>query len=100
MKSEQLHAWAHMIYLKTHDSPDNPPDKPFFTRKCSAESTQSVVSKKPTIGGGISPGRQVNIRLELIDQLKKCQDLIDSGAISKEVFDELQLTILADIKKV
>lgn len=97
-KPEQLHTWAHMIYLKTHDSLDNPPDKPFFIRKRSTESTESVVSKKPT-SGGISPGRRVNIRSELIDQLKKCQDLIDSGAISKEVFDELQLTILADIKK-
>ena len=88
-----------MIYLKTHDSLDNLPDKPFLTRKCSAESAQSVVSKKPTSAGGISPGKRVNIRSELIDQLKKCQDLIDSGAISKEVFDELRLTILADIKK-
>ena len=88
-----------MIYLKTHDSLDNQPDKPFFTRKRSAESAQSVVSKKPTAIGGISPGKRVNIRSELIDQLKKCQDLIDSGAISKEVFDELRLTILADIKK-
>ena len=88
-----------MIYLKTHNSLDNPPDKPFFTRKHSAESAQSVVSKKPTSTGGISPGKRVNIRSELIDQLKKCQDLIDSGTISKEVFDELRLTILADIKK-
>lgn len=100
-KTEQLHTWAHMIYLKTHDSLDNPPDKPFFTRKRSVvqENIQPTVPKKPTSGGSISPGRRVNIRSELIDQLKKCQDLIDSGAISKEVFDELQITILADIKK-
>ena len=84
-----------MIYFKTHDSLDNPSDKPFVTRNRSAESVQSVVSKKPTSTGGIFPGRWVNIRSELIDQLKKCQDL---GAISKEVFDELLLTILADIK--
>ena len=91
-----------MIYLKTHDSLDNPPDKPFFTgqRKCaSPESTQSLVSKKPTSGGVISPGKRVNIRSELIDQLIKCQDLIDPGVITKEVFDELRLTILADLKK-
>ena len=101
-KSEQLHTWAHMIYLKIHDSLDNPPDKPFFTgqrKRASPESTQSLVSKKPTSGGVISPGKRVNIRSELIDQLKKCQDFINSGAITKEVFDELRLTILADLKK-
>ena len=30
-KSEQLHTWAHMIYLKTHDSLDNPPDINLFS---------------------------------------------------------------------
>ncbi len=48
---------------------------------------------------GVSPGRRVNIRSELIDQLKKCQELADMGAISQEVFDDLQHTILVDIKK-
>ena len=28
--SEQLHTWAHMIFLKTHDSLDDSSDKPFF----------------------------------------------------------------------
>ena len=89
-----------MVYLKTHDSLDNPPDKPFFTgqrKRPSPENTQSLVSKKPTTG--VSPGRRVNIRSELIDQLKKCKDLIDSGSITKEVFDELHCNILADLKK-
>ena len=43
-KSEQLHTWAHMIFLKTHDSLDDPPDKPFFTgqrKRASPESTQT-----------------------------------------------------------
>ena len=39
---------------------------------------------------GVSPGRRVNIRSELIDQ-QKCQDLVDSGAINAEVFDDLHL---------
>ena len=99
-KTEQLNTWAHMLYLKTHDSFDNPLNKPFFTRKrpVSPENT-STVSKRVISGGSISPSRRVNMRSELIDQLKKCQDLIDSGAISKEMFDELQLTIFTDIKK-
>ncbi len=47
---------------------------------------------------GVSPGRRVNIRSELNDQLKKCQELADTGAISQEVFDDLQHTILVDIR--
>ena len=47
--------------------------------------------------GNVSPGCQVNMRSELIDLLKKCQDLIDSGAISQEMFNELQLTMVSDI---
>ena len=39
-RSEQLHTWAHMIYLKTHDSLDNPPDKPF--------SQENVLQRAPS----------------------------------------------------
>jgi len=47
--------------------------------------------------GNVSPGRRMNMRSELIDQLKKYQDLIDSETISKEMFNELQLTMVSDI---
>ena len=40
--TEQLHTWAHMLYLKTHDSLDNPPDKPFFTRKRSSVTSENT----------------------------------------------------------
>lgn len=101
-KTEQLNTWAHMLYLKTHDSFDNPPNKPFFRKRpvpLENTSTQPAVSKRLIDSGSLSPSRRVNMRSELIDQLKKCQDLFDSGAISKEMFDELQATIFTDIKK-
>lgn len=106
-KVEQLRTWAHMYHLQTHDSLDIPPDKPFFqgnVKKRSSSLTSSgertPESKRAavTTRAGVSPGRRVNIRSELIDQLKKCQDLVDTGAISKEIFEDLQHTILDDIK--
>jgi len=101
-KTEQLNTWTHMLYLKTHDSFDNPPNKPFFRKRpvpLENTSTQPAVSKRLIDSGSLSPSRRVTMRSELIDQLKKCQDLFDSGAISKEMFDELQATIFTDIKK-
>ena len=111
-KPEQLRTWAHMYYLGTHDSLDCPPDKPFFRgnvrKRSSSEiapsssSGERIPEPKRSAGitsTGVSPGRRVNIRSGLIDQLKKCQELAETGAISKEVFDDLQHTILGDIKK-
>ena len=40
----------------------------------------------------------MNMRSELIDQLKKRSDLVEMGAISQDVFRDLQDTILSDIK--
>lgn len=105
-KVEQLRTWAHMYHLKTHDSLDIPPDKPFFrgnvkkrpSSMSSGERTPESKRAAVTTRAGVSPGRRVNIRSELIDQLKKCQDLVDTGAISKEIFEDLQHTILDDIK--
>ena len=86
-------------FLKTHDSLDDPPDKPFFNgqrKSASPGNTQTESLSKRS--HGVSSGRRVNIRSELIDQFKKCQDLVDSGAINAEVFDDLHCNILADLK--
>ena len=94
-KPEQLNTWAHMLHLKTHDSFDVPPNKPFFNRKRSNSNVndQPVVPKKPD-----TDEQKISIRSQLIDQLKKSQELIDCGAIDREMFDELQRTIISDIK--
>lgn len=102
-KPEQLRTWAHMIHVGTHVSLDEPPDKPFFRgvkrSQADASSPSSTPEKKKATPVSLSPGRRVNIRSELIDQLKKCQELVDIGAISQENFQELQDTILFDIKR-
>lgn len=90
---EQKRAWAHMMELGRHDSIDCPPKKRFFKSQTASESIpngQSLYS---------SPGRRVKVRSECIDQLQKWHSLFDSGAITKEQYDELQCKILSDIKQ-
>ncbi len=104
-KPEQLRTWAHMVHVGTHDSLETLPDKPFFRgvgQKRPLEPTTTTSSNTPerkkAVPVSLSPGRRVNIRSELIDQLKKCQDLVETGAISHDMFEDLQGTILKDIK--
>ena len=86
---EQLRAWAHMIHMKRHTSYEFPPDKPFFGKLRRRESTDAA----------LSPRKRISKRSECIDQLEKWHRLMESGAISADQYDELQKTILADIKK-
>ena len=83
----QLNCWAHMIHTHKHDSLDVPPNKPFFGKK---KSTDAVA---------VSPGKRINLRSECITQLDKWHQLKERGVISKEQYEELQKTILTDIKK-
>ena len=99
---EQLRAWAHLLQMGKHDSYTQPPDKPFFRgrKRAAAVSTSALESVPETKKPAASPGRRVSMRSELIDQLKKWHQLFESGAIGKEEHDELQKTILLDIKQV
>ena len=99
---EQLRAWAHMIELKPHDSYDEPPDKPFFVGK--RESSTEAVSITPQKSSnsrsiGISPGKRINLRTECIGQVEKWHALLESGAITKDQYDEMQQMNFSGIKK-
>ena len=102
---EQLRAWAHLIQLDKHNSYEDPPDKPFFcgrvktSTSAAGPSTPSGKTPPTSSGAGISPSRRVGLRTQCIDQLQKWHSLLESGAISREQYDELQQTILSDIKK-
>ena len=86
---EQLRAWRHMIQLRKHDSYEVPPSKPFFKTKKAATTPPSVT---------LSPGKRISYRKECINQLDKWHSLLEKGVISKTQFDEIQGTILNDIK--
>ena len=89
---EQIRAWAHMIHMSKYESYETPPDKPFFgksRKKALSTATEAV----------ISPSKRLNMRSECTDQLDKWHKLMERGAISPEQYQELQATILTDIKK-
>ena len=85
---EQLRSWAHLIQMKKHSSLEKAPDKPFWQH-----------SKKIKTPSSVSPGKRINLRGQCVDQLQKWHDLLDSGAITKDQYDEFKSTILEDIKK-
>ena len=88
--SEQLRTWAHLIQMQRHESFDTPPDKPFFRG-------QSAKNKK--LGcSSTSPGKKINLRSQCIDQLQKWHQLLESGIVSKDEYDNLQKKIMSDIK--
>ena len=112
---EQKRAWAHLVELGKHDSISQPPKKRFFQTRGASESSPASSSHSSagpptsttiyTSAAGTpstlvtSPGRRVSIRSECIDQLKKWHALLDCGAITKEQYDEIQATILSDVRK-
>ena len=69
--AEQLRAWAHLLEMGKHESYKDPPDKPFFCGRTSSTTGYSPgTSGKEPIPVGISPGKKVNMRSELINQLQ------------------------------
>lgn len=90
-----------MIQLKTHDSLDDPPDKPFFRgnkhRNTDSPSRRPPESKRQP-ASVVSPGKKFNMRSELINQLEKWHKLLDSNVITQSAYDDLKEKILIDIK--
>ena len=86
---EHLRTWAGLGKLESYEEP---PDKPFFRGK------KSNAVNTPTQPVSISPGKKVNMHTELINQLEKWYQLLETGAIS-QTYAELKDTILLDIEK-
>lgn len=109
---EQLNCWAHMYHTKKHSSLDNPPNLPYFkaakdkkSTTVAAQSTEksTIVSANNThssqnLPSGISPSKRVNLRTECMKQLEIWYSLLEKGMITKEQYDEVQGTILNDMK--
>ncbi len=94
--AEQMRVWAHMIQMKKHASYDEAPDKPFFRNsKC----VKGKSSTSPTGSDGMSPAKRITLRTECINQLDKWHMLLEKGAITSEQYEQMQDTILGDIKK-
>ena len=75
---EQICAWAHLIQMGKHESYDSPPNKPFWKKpsgKHSSTSTDLAVT--------VSPGKKVQLRDQLVEQLSKWHDLLEKGGINQ-----------------
>ena len=99
-KPEQLRAWANMIQMEKHASLEEPPPGRFFKMKTiEVESSNTSASKLSSDKVIMSPTKRLSLRSQCIEQLEKWHRLMESGAISKEQYDELQTTLFSDIKK-
>ena len=88
---EQLRAWSHLLEMEKHDSYEEPPDKPFFRGMKSSATNPSPGNKLTPVG--ISPGKKVNMRSELIDQLHKWYQLLETGGICQMQYTELPFRV-------
>ena len=98
--AEQLHTWANLIQMKKHASYDDPPDYPFFRGHAGQHAGHTSKENLPSHPEGVPPSQRLNMRSELIDQLGKCVSLREKGALSDEEYQELQKSIMTDIKSV
>ena len=70
---KKLNVWAHMLHIEKHNSYDEPPNVPYFTKSrkipvAKADfSEESLYTSAPTSS---SPSKCVSVRSECIDQLK------------------------------
>jgi hypothetical protein len=101
--AEQLRSWAHLIQMKRHDSYDSPPNKPFFripSRKTSSRKTDPDARiESPDTGITVSPGKRVQLRGQCVNQLLQLHELLERGGISKQRYEEMQGTIMDEVKK-
>ena len=111
-KPEQLRAWANMIQLDKHSSLESPPVGRFFKSPNQSKSSDSESSATATVTGEttaasqssaeptmLSPTKRVMLRTQCIEQLERWHNLMKSGGITKEQYDELQGSILSEVKK-
>ena len=67
-----------------------------FDRKAFFKNKKVKNDKRPS---QLSPKKRIELHTECMEQLQKWRDLLDKSIISKEQYDELQCTILNDIKQ-
>ena len=66
--------------------------KPFFKTRGTQKTTSSVEVT-------VSPGKRVNLRGQCVQQLLQLHELLEKGGINKGQYDEMQSTIMDELKK-
>lgn len=103
---EQIRSWAHLIQMKKHSSYDCPPNKRFWKvaqpKRPSTGSSSLSTCTFDTVtpdAVNVSPGKRVNLRGQCVQQLLQLHELLEKGGINKQQYDEMQSTIMGDVKK-
>ena len=84
--------------MEKHASFDDPPDYLFFRGRAGWHAGHTSKENLPSHPEGAPPSQQLNMRSELIGQLGKCASLCEKGVLSDEEYQELQKSIMTDIK--
>ena len=87
------------MQMKKHGSLDVPPDKPFWRMKKGKETKRDQGAASIPPSSVSSPGKRIELRGKLVDQLLKWHQLVEKGGITQEQYDQLQLTIMSDVNK-
>ena len=94
---EQLNCWAHMINSEKHDSTEVPPNLPYFKKP----KHTTTITNASTISDSehISTSERINLRSECMKQMESWHSLLEKGVVTQDQYDELQSSILKDIKE-
>lgn len=95
---EQIRSWAHLIQMKKHSSYECPPNKRFW-KAAQPASTSGGSSTSASSVVNVSPGKRVNMRGQCVQQLLQLHELLEKGGINKQQYDEMQSTIMNDVKR-
>ena len=90
---EQLQMWVHRSIWE-NTSLENPPDKPFFW----GNKKKSLLAADVDTAD-ISPAKCSNLRSQYMAQMKDWHALFESGAITREEYDDQKTKILEDLQK-
>ena len=95
---EQYNAWAQLVNMGKHMSTDEPPQYPFFVGRSKTKVADSTAKANPS-KGSFSPGKRIQLRTELLDQMQKLSSLLERGDISQDQYDAMKVMVMNDISE-
>ena len=95
---EQYNAWAQLVNMGKHMSTDEPPQYPFLVGRSKTKVADSTAKANPS-KGSFSPGKRIQLRTELLDQMQKLSSLLERGDISQDQYVAMKVMIMNDISE-
>ena len=83
---EQLRAWAHLVQMKKQSSHND-------------YHKVTLVIVRAAVPPTVSTCKHVNLHGQCVQQLLQLHELLEKGGINQKQYDEMQTTIMSDVKK-